>query len=236
VVSSPDQRVSVKRPLFIAAPHDCIEDIIPDMLPEYVPVIVWPSSDIWAWPSTDIEQDDIMPLKPLFGTATWNVTVEPLMVPCIGPLPIMLRPPSLMFIVPVMALPFWARVQVMFPGPLVSADVPVHVPDTLVSVPVGVGVGAAGEDVLPPHADTVSRLKTTRIDVRMARSSLGSRGTVDVGCPTSHYSGFTRRAFGDTESEPLPTPTFSDSTSTCAHPDVCPPRLKPVALADLRHG
>lgn len=38
--SFPGQRVSVKRPLFIAPPHDCIEDIIPDMLPEYVPVIV----------------------------------------------------------------------------------------------------------------------------------------------------------------------------------------------------
>lgn len=40
--------VIVKRPSLIAAPHDCMEDIIPDMLPEYVPVIVWPSSDIWA--------------------------------------------------------------------------------------------------------------------------------------------------------------------------------------------
>jgi hypothetical protein len=157
----------VKRPLFIAAPHDCMEDIIPDMLPEYVPVIVRPSSDIWAWPSIDIEQDDIMPLKPPFGTAMWKVTVEPLMAPCIEPLPVMPRLLSLMFIAPVMALPFWESVQIMFPWPLVSAEVPVHVPAMFVSVPAEVGVGAAGEDAFPLHADTVKRLKTTTIDARI---------------------------------------------------------------------
>lgn len=148
------QRVSVKWPLFIGPPHDCIEDIIPDMLPEYVPVIVWPSSDMVAWPSMPMEQEDIMPLNPPFGTAMWKVTVEPLMEPCIEPFPIMSLPVSLKLIVPVMLLPFCVTVQVIFSWPLVSADVPVHVPDRLVSVPVGVGVGAAGADVLPPHAAT----------------------------------------------------------------------------------
>jgi len=62
-----------------------MEDIIPDMLPEDVPVIVRASSEMVAWPSMPITQEDIMPLNPPFGTAMWKVTVEPLMVPCIEP-------------------------------------------------------------------------------------------------------------------------------------------------------
>jgi hypothetical protein len=79
------------------------------------------------------------------------------------------RPLSLMFIVPAIALPFWISVQVNIPWPLVSDEGPVQVPDTLVSVPPGFGVGAAGAEVLPPHALTVMRLKATSIKVRMAR-------------------------------------------------------------------
>jgi hypothetical protein len=75
-----------------------------------------------------------------------------------------------MFIVPVMAVPFWATVQVIFPGPLVSADVPVQVPAMLVSVPGEVVVGAAGMDVLPLHAATASEVTTITTKVRMARS------------------------------------------------------------------
>jgi hypothetical protein len=85
-------RVNVKWPLFIDPPHDWFvmppdimppdimppdimppdimpPDIMPDMLPEYVPVIVRPSSDIVAWPSIDMAQEDIMPLNPPFGTS-----------------------------------------------------------------------------------------------------------------------------------------------------------------------
>jgi len=153
--------------LFIAPPHDCIEDIIPDMLPEYVPVIACPSSEICACPSSDIEQDDIMPLKPPLATFMRKVTMDPLRVPCIEPLPIMLRPASLMVIVPVMALPLWPRVQVMCSWPLVSIAEPDHAPDTLASVPLGVGVGAVGADVLPPHALRVNRPTTTRTDARI---------------------------------------------------------------------
>lgn len=115
-----------------------------------------------------------MPLKPPLGTVMRKLTVDPLTVPCIEPLPIMLRPASLMFIVPVMALPLWLRIQVMFSWPLVSAAEPVQVPDRLATVTVGAGVGAAGDDVLPPHADTVSRLRTTSTDMRIGRSLLSS--------------------------------------------------------------
>jgi hypothetical protein len=110
----PNQRVRVKWPSFIAPPQACIEDIIPDMFPEYVPVIVRPSFEMVACPPIPKEQGDIMPLKAPFGTAIWNVTVEPLMVPCIEPFPIMFLSVSLMFIVPVMALPFWVSVQLIF--------------------------------------------------------------------------------------------------------------------------
>src|ERR1035437_1959899 len=95
----------------------------------------------------------------------------------------MLRPVSLMFIVPAMALAFWVRVQVILSRPLVSADVPVQVPDRLVSVPTGLGAGVAGEEVDPPHAATVSKVKTTRIHVRMARSLSGLIGNYRGGSP-----------------------------------------------------
>jgi len=123
--------------------------------------------------------------------------VEPLTVPCIEPFPIMLLAVSLIFIVPVMALVFWARVQVILSWPLVSADVPVHVPERLVSVPGELGVGVAGEEVDPPHAATATRLKTTKIAVRMAHSPSGLWVMVEMGCPTSHYNRFTRSASGD---------------------------------------
>src|SRR5512144_1222064 len=111
-----------------------------------------------------------MPLKPPFGTAMWKVMVQPLTLPCSAPFPIMPRPLSLMFNVPVMALPFWVRVQVMVSGPLVSDDGPAHVPDRLVSVPLGLGVGPVGADVLPPHAVTVTRLRMAGIQARILQS------------------------------------------------------------------
>jgi hypothetical protein len=109
VAGSGRQRVSVNWPLFIAPPQDCPiipPDIMPDMVPEYVPVIVRPSADIVAWPSAAIEQDDIMAVKPFVGTLIWKVTVLPLTVPVILPLPIMPRPVSLKLIVPDKLLPF----------------------------------------------------------------------------------------------------------------------------------
>jgi len=165
--------------------------------------MVCPSSDICPWPSTSMEQDDIVPLNPPLGTVMWNDTVEPLTVPCIDPFPVMLRLVSLMFIVPVMALPFWVRAHVMFSRPVVSADMPIHVPDRLVSVATAVGVGAVGMDADPAHALTNTKLKTTRRDLRISRSLLGLRGIVKVGCPTRHYNRFTEPTCGDTGSEPL---------------------------------
>jgi hypothetical protein len=116
----------------------------------------------------------------------------------------MLRLVSLIFIVPDMALPFWVRPQVILSWPLVSADVPVHVPDTLASVPVETGVGVAGEDVDPPHADTATRLTTARIERRMAHSPLGLCETVEMGRLGFHYNRFTEPTSRDTWSEPLP--------------------------------
>jgi hypothetical protein len=150
-----------------------------------------------------IPQEDIMPLNPPVGTTMWKVTVEALMVPCIEPFPIMFRLISLIFIVPDMPLPLWVTLQVIFPWPLVSADVPVHVPDTLASVPVDTGVGVAGEELDPPHADTATRLTTARIDRRMAHSPLGLCEIAEMGCPSSHYNRFTELTSGDTWSEPL---------------------------------
>lgn len=144
----------------------------------------------------------MVPLNPPLGTVMWNDTEEPLIVPCIEPFPVMLRPVSLMFIVPVMAFPFWLRDHVILSRPVESADVPTHVPDRLVSVAVGVGVGAAGMDADPAHALTNTRLKTTRTDLRMSRSPLGLRGIVKVGCPTCHYNRFAEPTFGDIWSKP----------------------------------
>lgn len=95
----------------MAPPHDAIVDIIPDMLPEYVPVIVWPSSDIWAWPSADMEQGIIIPLKPPFATLMRKVTVDPLIVPVIVPIPVIDLTGSERFIVALMALAFWVTVH-----------------------------------------------------------------------------------------------------------------------------
>jgi hypothetical protein len=176
-----NQRVNVNWPLFMAPPHDwpiMPPDIIPDMLPEYVPVMVCPSVDMVAWPSTPMEHDDIMPPNPPVGTVMWNVMVDPLTVPCIEPVPIKLRPVSPMFIVPVMAVPFWVTVQASVSGPVVSADVPVQVPDTLVRVPGEAAEGVAGVYVLPPQAVTASKPKTTNIDLRIRRS----RSVMTQGC------------------------------------------------------
>ena len=144
--------------------------------------MVCPSSDICPWPSSSMEQDDIIPLNPPLGTVMRNDMVEPLIVPCIDPFPIMLLLVSLMFIVPVMAFPFWVRAHVMFSRPLVSADVPIHVPDGFVFA-AAVGVGAVGTDALPAHAVTNIRLKTTRTDLRMSRSPLGLGRIVETGSP-----------------------------------------------------
>jgi hypothetical protein len=63
-----------------------------------------------------------------------------------------------MFIVPVMAVPFWATVQVIFPGPLVSADLPAQVPDMSVAGPAGLPFDHLVElpdrpvEILAPHA------------------------------------------------------------------------------------
>src|SRR5512140_373333 len=130
------------------------------MLPEYVPVIVWPSSDMVAWPSMPMAQEDIVPLNPPVGTEMWKVTVAPLMVPCIDPLPTMFLPVSATFIVPVMPLPVCVTVQVIFSCPVLSAEVPAQVP--LIVPLAGVGDGLAGPVEPPPHAATVRPARSAR--------------------------------------------------------------------------
>jgi hypothetical protein len=147
----------------MALPHAWLimpPDIIPDMLPEYVPVIVRPSSDIVAWPSIAIEQEDIIPAKPPFGTVMWNVTLDPLTVPCIEPFPIMFRPVSAKLIMPVMLVPFCVTVQVILSWPALSAEVPDQVPVMLLGVDDETGDSDAGEDEEPPHA-TANRPAST---------------------------------------------------------------------------
>src|SRR5512143_2627110 len=122
------------------------------MLPEYVPVIVWPSADMVAWPSSPIEQDDIIPPKPPVGTLILKLTVLPLTVPVITPLPIMLRVVSLMPIVPVRLPPVWVTVQLSVSSPVVSCEPPVQVPVILVDD----GVDGA-DGVLDPQAATASK-------------------------------------------------------------------------------
>jgi hypothetical protein len=106
-----------------------------------------------ACPSMPIEQEDIMPLKPPFGTDMWKLTVEPLMVPCIDPFPIMFLPVSRKLIVPVTLLPVCVTVQLISSCPVLSAEVPAHVP-LMVAPVAGVGDGLVGPEELPPHAAT----------------------------------------------------------------------------------
>lgn len=107
-----------------------------------------------------MEQDDIIPLNPPFGTDMWKLTAEPLMVPCIEPFPIMLLPASTKLIVPLTLLPFCVTVQVIFSWPVLSADVPDQLPATLVRLPDGLGLGEIGDEELPPHAATRRPTKT----------------------------------------------------------------------------
>jgi hypothetical protein len=73
-------------------------------------------------------------------------------------------PVSLKLIVPVMLLPFWVTVQLIFPGPLVSADVPVQVPLMLPGVVTEPGgEGEVGDDELPPHAETTRPASRTKL-------------------------------------------------------------------------
>jgi hypothetical protein len=96
-----------------------------------------------------------MPAKPPLGTDMWKFTVEPLMVPCIDPLPIMSLPVSLKLIVPVMLVPFCVTAQLIFSCPVLSAEVPTQVPVNVLRLPDEAGDGDAGEDEEPPHAEAI---------------------------------------------------------------------------------
>ena len=99
----------MKRPSFIGPPHDPgIWDIIPDMLAEYVPVIVRPSSDIVG---LAVHAHRARGHHPAEGDGAPVDRAS-------GAAPIMLRPRSLKFIVPVMLSPFCVTVQVMVSWPL----------------------------------------------------------------------------------------------------------------------
>lgn len=153
-------------PLLRVPPHDCIIDIMPDIVPVYVPVIVIPSGPMSATPSIVIMHGDIMPWNPPDGTVMRNVSFAPFTVPCIDPFPIMLRIVSAMVMLPAMAVPVCVIPQVIWSWPVESTAFPAHWPAKLIwAVPVDVGEGAMGEFAdVPAHpaADPAVTIAITR--------------------------------------------------------------------------
>lgn len=160
------QRVAVNVPLLMAPPHDWddpIMPIIPARVPEYVPVMVCPSSDIMPSPSITIEQAAIIPVKLPDGISMWKLNARPLTVPRMVPFPIMLRVSSLIFIVPVRPVPTWLTVHTSLAWPVLSIEVPVHVPVMLLELGVVTIDGEVGDDELPPQAEVSNPASTIHV-------------------------------------------------------------------------
>jgi hypothetical protein len=97
----------------------------------------------------------------------WKVIVLPVNVPCIVPLPIMVRVGSANDIGPVTVVPFWVRTKRICSPPVLSVDVPNQLPVTLSGVVPLTGEGAVGELADPPHAATVRPNKDANKNRRM---------------------------------------------------------------------